>query len=222
LSCVFGPATLNANGTVSSQLTIKLAAPLAASASSQLQSTFTAHVLQVGAFIGLASFIFPGFPVRRRRLPLFLGMLFLSAFCFIAGCGGGSHSESQGPIPSPTATATTLSASSATPALSGSLTLSAEVAPGKGSGTPTGPVNFLDGTNNLGSGDLTNGKASLTTSTLSIGAHSITAQYKGDSNYLASTSSPSSVDVTFNTQFTVTASDSLGNTGRADLAVTVQ
>ena len=47
-------------------------------------------------------------------------------------------------------------------------------------GTPTGTVSFLDGTTPLGQGTLTAGVATLTTSSLGDGSHSITAVYNGD------------------------------------------
>jgi hypothetical protein len=58
-----------------------------------------------------------------------------------------------------------------------------------GKSTPTGLVSFLDGTQSLGSSSLNSaGVATLSTSTLAIGAHSITASYSGDSNFGSSTS----------------------------------
>jgi MBG domain/Bacterial Ig-like domain (group 3) len=53
------------------------------------------------------------------------------------------------------------------------------------SGQPTGTVNFLDGTTVLGEGTLSGGVATLTTSSLAAGTHSITASYSGDSNFAA-------------------------------------
>lgn len=56
-------------------------------------------------------------------------------------------------------------------------------------GTPTGSVEFLDGSTVLGTGPLnTQGVATYTDSTLAAGAHSITAVYSGDANFNASTS----------------------------------
>jgi hypothetical protein len=57
-----------------------------------------------------------------------------------------------------------------------------------GSGTPTGTVTFKDGGRTLGSASLSAGQASFTTSTLSKGAHQITAVYGGGSGFQASTS----------------------------------
>ena len=58
-----------------------------------------------------------------------------------------------------------------------------------GSGTPTGTVNFLDGTTTIGTGTLTAGVATFSTSSLTVGTHSITAVYAGDTNFTTSTSS---------------------------------
>jgi CSLREA domain-containing protein len=55
-------------------------------------------------------------------------------------------------------------------------------------GTPTGTVNFLDGTTPLGSGTVAGGVATFSTSTLAIGSHSITAVYSGDTNFVATSS----------------------------------
>jgi len=62
--------------------------------------------------------------------------------------------------------------------------------------TPTGTVDFYDGTTLLGSGTLASGIATFATSTLTSGAHSITAVYAGDSNFLSVTSSLVSLAVT--------------------------
>jgi hypothetical protein len=57
-------------------------------------------------------------------------------------------------------------------------------------GTPTGTVNFMNGTTSIGSSILSNGVATLSTSTLNAGAYNITAVYSGDADYAPSTSSP--------------------------------
>src|SRR5260370_19161181 len=50
-------------------------------------------------------------------------------------------------------------------------------------------VQFLDGVTNLGAPvTVSNGTATLLTSSLSVGGHSITAVYSGDSNFAGSTS----------------------------------
>ncbi len=58
-------------------------------------------------------------------------------------------------------------------------------------GTPGGSVTFLDGTSVIGTATLTaSGTAILSISTLSLGQHSLTANYTGDANDAASTSAP--------------------------------
>jgi hypothetical protein len=60
-------------------------------------------------------------------------------------------------------------------------------------GTPTGSILFLDGTVPLGTISLTGAFASLTTSTLTVGTHIITAVYSGDAVFATVTSAPLSV-----------------------------
>jgi hypothetical protein len=68
-------------------------------------------------------------------------------------------------------------------------TARATAQPGFDKGTPTGTVSFDDGTANIGNSSLNgSGVATLTISTLAVGAHSITATYKGDTNFVPSTS----------------------------------
>src|SRR5262249_32136542 len=65
-----------------------------------------------------------------------------------------------------------------------SVTFTATVAPTFSFiGTPTGTITFKDGTTTLGKVTLAGGQASLTTSSLSLGKHKITAIYSGDANF---------------------------------------
>jgi subtilisin family serine protease len=74
-----------------------------------------------------------------------------------------------------------------------SLTFQATVAPGSATGT----VTFFDGTSAIsGPVPVGGGIASFTTSTLSGGPHSITAQYSGDTNFNPATSAPLIQNVT--------------------------
>jgi hypothetical protein len=87
------------------------------------------------------------------------------------------------------ATRTTLT-SSANPSIYGqSINLMVTVSSTTGTGTPTGMVNFLDGSTPLGSGTLSGGATSLPVK-LNAGSHSLTATYQGDINFTGSTSSP--------------------------------
>jgi hypothetical protein len=102
----------------------------------------------------------------------------------------GSSSAALGQTVSQDPTATSLT-SSVSPSVYGqSVTFTATVtANAPGAGTPTGTVTFYDGSNALGSGTLDgSGVATFTTAALSVGSHSITADYSGDSNFDGSVS----------------------------------
>jgi len=69
------------------------------------------------------------------------------------------------------------------------VTFTAIVTPKSGHGTPTGTVQFMDGTTILGTSTLdSRAVAPYSTTTLSLGNHSITALYSGDIQFVASTS----------------------------------
>jgi hypothetical protein len=72
-----------------------------------------------------------------------------------------------------------------------------------GSSSPTGSVGFYDGATLIGTASLSSDTASYSASSLTVGSHSITAQYTGDSNNAASTSSPIVVTIaSISVQFT--------------------
>ncbi len=91
--------------------------------------------------------------------------------------------------------AVALAASPATTHPGQTVTLTATVTASTGTATPTGSVTFLDGTTSIGSMNLASGKATLTTTKLALGSHSITASYSGDSNFAAATSTAQTVVV---------------------------
>jgi len=91
----------------------------------------------------------------------------------------------------------TVSASILRPALAAPVTLTASV-PNGGSGS----VTFYDGLNSLGTGNISGATATFTTSSLASGAHSITANWAGDTNYNAATSA--AIVVTVLTAQTIT------------------
>jgi YD repeat-containing protein len=107
-----------------------------------------------------------------------------------ASLGSGTDSSSSFARATPGATTTTVT-SSVNPSVTGqAVTFTAKVvASGGGTGTPTGTVTFSDGTTTLGAGTLSAGTATYTTNSLSVGSHSITAVYGGDTTFVASTSS---------------------------------
>ncbi len=108
-------------------------------------------------------------------------------------------------IPSPTAII-----------LGTSVTLTAVVTPiSPGGGVPTGSVTFLDGTTELETEPLNAGTASFSTSSLTLGSHSITAYYPGDGNdYLASVSAPA-IDLVGATKVALASSENPSTFGES-------
>ena len=58
-----------------------------------------------------------------------------------------------------------------------------------GAGIPTGTVTFKDGSSTIGTGTLSGNSVTFSTSALTLGLHTITASYGGDTNFTGSTSS---------------------------------
>jgi sugar lactone lactonase YvrE len=88
-----------------------------------------------------------------------------------------------------TATITILTAGGTTSLSGKPVTLTASVS--SPTAIPGGIVIFQDGSTNIGQGTLNaSGVATLTTSALSVGSHTLTAVYQGNSSYTASTSAP--------------------------------
>jgi hypothetical protein len=92
---------------------------------------------------------------------------------------------------SPTATALTAAPNPST--FGQSVTFTATVT--SSSGTPTGTVYFQEGATMLGSGALSGGTATFSTTTLSRASHLVTAVYGGATNFGTSTSSPVALSV---------------------------
>ncbi len=96
-------------------------------------------------------------------------------------------------------TTTTLSSSANTSVYGQPVTFTATVS--ASSGTPTGTVTFMDGSTTLGTGPLSSGQATFSTTTLSVSGspHVITAVYAGGTNFIGSTSSALSQTVSIAT-----------------------
>jgi hypothetical protein len=99
----------------------------------------------------------------------------------------GSTSANLAQSVSTASSATTISSSANPAAFGQTVVLSATIQPVFG-GSATGTVMFLDGTVALGSSPVSGNAAQLSLSSLTIGSHSITAKYSGDSNVAGSTS----------------------------------
>lgn len=98
------------------------------------------------------------------------------------------------------------------------LTLVASVQPPR-TGTANGTVTFFDGSTSLGITNVSNNTAQLSVSTLSLGSHTLIAQYSGDPNYAGSTSAP--VTETVNQAATATTIASNANPAAFTQSVTL-
>src|SRR5262249_7469656 len=111
-------------------------------------------------------------------------------------------------------TTTAIVQSTLNPSIFGqSVTLTTTVTPvAPGAGIPTGMVPFDDGSTSLRNISLdAPGAATLTTSVLNAGSHSITATYNGDGNFLTSTTSSSLTQTVSQATTTTTLSSSVPN-----------
>ncbi len=108
-----------------------------------------------------------------------------------------------------TASTTTLTTSNAAVTYASSVVLTASVSPSSATGT----VTFYDGPISIGTGTLTSGVTTLTTTVLPVGTHSISAVYGGSSSYATSYSSAVSEVVST----TGSASDCSNSSGTAQI-----
>jgi hypothetical protein len=113
------------------------------------------------------------------------------------------------------ANSSTSLASSTNPTVFGQSTTFTATVTGSGA---TGTVTFLDGGTSIGSGSVSGGKATFSTSSLSVATHAITASYGGDANFNGSTSS--AVNQTVNKDGTSTTVASSANPSTTGSSVT--
>ena len=131
--------------------------------------------------------------------------------------GGSNDSASSTPLVQTVnqASTTTTLASAPNPSASGQMvTFTATVAPvSPGAGTPTGTVNFTEGTLTLASTVPLNGsdQATFATALLSVGSHTITATYNGDTNFMSSAGDDSASPQVVNQASTTTTVGSAPN-----------
>jgi Bacterial Ig-like domain (group 3)/MBG domain (YGX type) len=89
-----------------------------------------------------------------------------------------------------------------------------------GAGSPTGTVSFLDGTTALGSAALVNGQASFTTNALTVGVHTLSASYSGDTNFASSNGNASVTVNAASTDFTFATGSNTTQTVQAGQVAT--
>jgi hypothetical protein len=85
----------------------------------------------------------------------------------------------------------------------------------------TGSVTFKDGSTTLGTGTVASGIATYTAAGLTVGTHSITAVYSGDTNYAMSTSAATTVTVTLATTATTIGATPLTSAFGTPTTITV-
>jgi arabinan endo-1,5-alpha-L-arabinosidase len=127
-----------------------------------------------------------------NRIVLAGATLAAFAVSLLTGCSNLGSTITQA------STATSLTVSTNSLNVGGTVTLTSTLTGGSSTNKPVGAILFLDGTSELPNGAITllNGyTVSLTDTTLTAGAHSITAEYYGDPYNAASTSATQVVSV---------------------------
>jgi sugar lactone lactonase YvrE len=124
-----------------------------------------------------------------------------------------------------TAPTNTVLVANANPVLAGkSVVFTATVAPTDPTstvGTIAGPVTFKDGSTIMGAAAIVSGTASFSTSTLTVGQHSVVATYSGISTFASSSSAPFFLNVQPGTTVTSLASAANPSAGGGPLLLTV-
>jgi len=203
-TCSFSPSSLSSGGG-QSNLTVSMQGPFTTQASSK--ATGWATGIQMA---GLAGLFMLGF-ARRRKRNLATLLVLIATFGFLSGCGGSS---------SPSSTVVVVGGSQSKVASGTAITFTAQVS--GGNKAATGTVTFSDGTTALGSPvTLSSGQATLPVSTLTVGTHSITAKYSGDSSHTASTSQAYYAAITGSTTLQLVAASG-GVSHTLDVNLTVQ
>jgi hypothetical protein len=182
--------------------------------------TFTVNVVAAGAATGTITFrdgstVLATVPLSSGQASLSTSALTAGSHSITASYSGdtrflGNTSAVLAEMVNRAQTATAASTSVTTFIFNQSVTLTATVgAISPGSGIPTGTVTFKDGNTTLGTGNLSSGTATFTTSLLAVGSHSITAVYGGDSNFMGSASTAMAQQVRYEPAGTTC----LGNAG---------
>lgn len=116
-------------------------------------------------------------------------------------------------------TTTTLVSSANPVTVSQPVTFTATVS--SAAGTPSGIVEFFDGTVSLGTAPLSNGSAFVTTSTLTAGDHSIRAVYNGDPSFASSSSAAISQTINPACTWALSATSIIADVGSGAYSVNV-
>jgi hypothetical protein len=196
-TCTFGQSSLPVNNAVATtpiNLTPMSATAAAVRRVGQTQpsntlwgATFAASILLLGIFgFGIAG------STRNRNFFLTCGLV-LCVSSIVFGCGGGGGGGGGG---GPVTTTTTIVSSNLKVAFGMPVTFTVTVKP-NGAATPSGAVQLYDNGQAYGSPvNVSAGIASFLSTSLPVGVHNFTADYRGDSGTQASTSGPISQAIT--------------------------
>jgi hypothetical protein len=145
----------------------------------------------------------PGVTLSAGAAQLVLPGLAGGAHTVTAAYGGDSSYASSSTIGTltitvqPAADTATLTSSATGSVNAGTnVTFTATIVSSAGTATPTGNVIFSDGSTQLSTIAVSSGAASYSTTTLTVGSHSITAAYSGDPNFASATSNTVTQGVT--------------------------
>ncbi len=163
-------ATVKESGINQSGITVTFTAPASGASGTFAGNVTTANVTTDASGVATA--------------PVFTANGNAGSYNVSASVGTGLASTTFALTNTKAATITAVSSSVNPSEFSQSVTFTATVT--SGAGTPTGTVQFKDGGVSIGLASTVNGVAQLTTSSLTAGPHTITADYSGDANFLTS------------------------------------
>lgn len=173
----------------------------------------------LSASAGLAGIFLLVVPGRSRHR----GTLFIWLVCFLSfaiGCGGGGGGSNTVVTPTPAQAASTTRVGVSQTKVASNTTLTFAAAVTSPVSNPTGTVQFFDGTAPLGAATaLANGEVEISSSSLSVGTHAISAHYSGDTRTVASQSGVVNVTVTGTTTVGIAASPA--SNGNATFNLTI-
>ena len=213
-TCSILPSSVPMDGVTAANATFVLST-IAASPSTSTNAKVSSTLWWTGSFAtGLAALVLIVFPARRTNSRYFASLLLAGLLVGVGACGGGGGGSSGaggggngggsgGGGGTPVPTSTMLNSSAIRQSAGGSVAFTATVT--STASSVTGTVTFYDGVVQIGQSAVSGDKAQLTVKSLSVGTHSISAKYSGDSQNSASTSTSLNELITGNLQFPITA-----------------
>ena len=217
-TCSFGNAAPQVSATTTT--TLSLTPPSTAASGMKTASTGGVAGVMWGAIFGgallLLGFVGAGSAEMRKSRNFLMACGFgVCVVCGVLGCGGGGGSGG-GPV----STRTVLASSNLKVAVGMPVTFTVTVTP-NGGATPTGQVQLYDnGQPYAGPVNVSAGIATFLATSLPVGVHNLTADYRGDANTQASNSAPIAQAITGTVAMQVTGMSN-GIAETADFSVVV-